>query len=232
MTEDIKGLIIPLGIVVLLVAGLVGGVVFLFTYQGANSASIIGEEKKPDKIDNVFNKPEEDNKLEDNKINIDKNMIAILKTNQGDIEIEFFTEDAPKTVANFVKLAQEGFYDETKFHRVIKDFMIQGGDPNSKDDSKQSSWGTGGPGYQFEDEIHANNHNIVGTIAMANSGPNTNGSQFFINTADNDFLDTKHTVFGRVSSGMEVVTAIENTKTGESDRPVSPMIINSIEIIE
>src|SRR3989344_4331201 len=122
---------------------------------------------------------------------------ATLHTSKGDIVIEF-AAGTPNTVANFIKLASAGFYDGTKFHRVIKGFMIQGGDPLSKDDTKQAYWGTGGPGYQFGDEIHAENRNDIGTIAMANSGPNTNGSQFFINVANNNFLDTKHTVFGKV----------------------------------
>src|SRR5271165_2521121 len=104
---------------------------------------------------------------------------AILHTNKGDITIEF-SVDAPNTAANFIKLAQEGFYDGTKFHRVIKDFMIQGGDPQTKDDALMARWGTGGPGYTFADEIHPNNNNDIGTISMANAGPNTNGSQFFI----------------------------------------------------
>ncbi len=153
---------------------------------------------------------------------------AILKTNKGDITIEFYGDDAPNTVENFTKLAKEGFYDGVKFHRVIKGFMIQGGDPLSKDDSKKALWGTGGPGYQFADEIHANNKNDKYTIAMANSGPNTNGSQFFINTNDNNFLDTKHTVFGKVVAGTEVVDAIENTPTEPGDKPVESMIIESI----
>lgn len=155
-------------------------------------------------------------------------MQATLKTTKGDIVIEFYGSDAPNTVANFIKLASEGFYSGTKFHRVIKSFMIQGGDPLSKDDSKAAQWGTGGPGYQFADEIHTNNKNNVGTISMANAGPNTNGSQFFINVANNNFLDTKHTVFGKVISGLEVVTAIENTPTGANDRPIEPMVITSI----
>jgi len=157
-----------------------------------------------------------------------KIMKATLKTNQGDITIEFMDKDAPNTVANFVKLAKEGFYNSTKFHRVIKGFMIQGGDPQTKDDSLAARWGTGGPGYQFADEIHANNKNDIGTISMANAGPNTNGSQFFINVANNNFLDTKHTVFGRVVAGMEVVKKIEATQTGTQDRPVSPMVIQSV----
>lgn len=153
---------------------------------------------------------------------------ATLHTNKGDITIEFMSADAPKTVENFTKLAQSGFYDGTKFHRVISGFMVQGGDPLSKDDAMSARWGTGGPGYQFADEIHANNKNDIGTISMANAGPNTNGSQFFINTAANNFLDGKHTVFGKVVAGMDVVKAIEATPTGQNDRPASPMIIQSI----
>ena len=157
-----------------------------------------------------------------------KIMNATLHTNHGDITIEFLDTDAPNTVANFTKLAREGFYNGTKFHRVIAGFMIQGGDPLSKDDAMQARWGTGGPGYKFEDEIHANNKNAIGTIAMANSGPDTNGSQFFINVANNNFLDGKHTVFGRVTAGMDVVEKIQSAKTGPSDRPISPIVIESI----
>jgi len=153
---------------------------------------------------------------------------ATLHTNQGDITIEFMGDDAPNTVANFAKLAKAGFYDGTKFHRVIEGFMIQGGDPLTKDDSVANRWGTGGPGYKFEDEIHANNKNEIGTISMANSGPNTNGSQFFINTANNNFLDGKHTVFGRVIAGMDVVKKIESTETVGPDRPVEAMVIESV----
>lgn len=163
-----------------------------------------------------------------NTTNEKKVMNATLHTNQGDITIEFLDVDAPNTVANFTKLAKSGFYDGTKFHRVIAGFMIQGGDPLSKDDSMMSRWGTGGPGYQFADEIHANNKNAIGTIAMANAGPNTNGSQFFINVANNNFLDTKHTVFGKIIAGMDVVKKIETTPTGSGDKPTSPMIIESI----
>jgi len=157
-------------------------------------------------------------------------MKAIITTNKGVIEIELFAELAPQTVTNFVELATDNFYDGIKFHRIIKEFMIQGGDPLTKDDSMMNSWGTGGPGYSFEDEIHTENHNVIGTISMANAGPNTNGSQFFINTADNSFLDTKHTVFGKVISGMDVVTSIERVPTGANDRPVDVVIIESIDI--
>ncbi len=160
--------------------------------------------------------------------NVQKVMQATLHTSMGDITIEFFGNDAPNTVANFVKLAQSGFYDGTKFHRVIKGFMNQGGDPLSKDDSKAALWGTGGPGYQFADEIRANNHNDIGTISMANAGPGTNGSQFFINVAANNFLDGKHTTFGKVTAGMDVVTKINNTPTSAGDRPVTPVVLKSI----
>ena len=157
-------------------------------------------------------------------------MNAILRTNKGEIGIEMMEADAPKTVANFVKLAKEGFYDGTKFHRVIKDFMIQGGDPLTKDDSESHAWGTGGPGYKFADEIHANNRNVVGTISMANAGPDTNGSQFFINVKDNSFLDTKHTVFGKVVSGTDVVNVIQDVATNEMDRPLEPIVVTSVAV--
>jgi peptidylprolyl isomerase len=174
-----------------------------------------------DEVKNINNLDNKDTK---------KMTTATLNTNKGNIVIEFYDQQTPKTVANFLKLAKEGFYDGVKFHRVIKGFMIQGGDPLTKDDSKMSLWGTGGPGYKFADEIGAKNSNDVGTISMANSGPNTNGSQFFINVANNSFLNTKHTVFGKVVSGMDVVTQIENTPTGAGDRPVSPVIIKSISV--
>ena len=157
---------------------------------------------------------------------------AVMKTNMGDITLELFAKDAPKTVENFVKLSRAGFYNGTKFHRVIKGFMIQGGDPNSKDDD-WSDDGTGGPGYQFEDEI--NLHKLVrGALAMANSGPNTNGSQFFIVTADaTPWLDGRHTVFGRVVAGMEAVDKIENVATDKArgDHPTQDVIVSSIEIV-
>lgn len=155
---------------------------------------------------------------------------ATFKTSMGDITVKFFADESPQTVANFVKLAKEGFYDNTKFHRVIKDFMIQGGDPLSKDNSSAAMWGTGGPGYAFADEF--NQHKIVkGSLAMANSGPNTNGSQFFIVTAEaTPWLDGAHTNFGQVTAGMDVVDAIGVTPTGARDVPVTPVVINSIEL--
>lgn len=156
-----------------------------------------------------------------------KIMMAIMHTSKGDITIQL-SDATPKTVANFVKLAESGFYDNTKFHRVIEGFMNQGGDPLSKDDSKKAMWGTGGPGYQFADEILPSNKNDVGTISMANAGPNTNGSQFFLNVAANNFLDTKHTVFGKVTDGMDVVMAINSVDTDGSDKPLVPVVIKSI----
>ena len=151
--------------------------------------------------------------------------VAVINTTDGEMVIEFWPDIAPKTVANFEKLAREGFYDGTCFHRIIKGFMIQGGDPLSKDPTKEFQWGTGGPGYQFADEITPNNRNDVGTISMANAGPNTNGSQFFINVAPNNFLDTKHTVFGTVTGGMDIVNAISHTTVDNRDCPIDAVVI-------
>jgi len=173
----------------------------------------------------------EDDVKEVEEVTTDKNMnTVILKTNMGDIAIELSREDAPNTVENFEELSKKGFYDGTRFHRVIPNFMIQGGDPQSKDVTLKSVWGTGGPGYQFADEIHANNNNARGTISMANAGPDTNGSQFFINTVDNTGLNPKHTVFGKVVAGMEVVDAIQNVETEHPDRPINDVIIESVEL--
>ena len=145
-----------------------------------------------------------------------------MRTTEGVIVFELFDEDAPKTVANFKKLAGEKFYDGLTFHRIIKDFMAQGGCPQGT--------GTGGPGYQFEDEF--NDHLVVrGALAMANSGPNTNGSQFFIVTADEaPWLDGKHTVFGQVVEGEDVIDRLNNVPTGGADRPIDPVFISSIEL--
>lgn len=157
-------------------------------------------------------------------------MNITINTNKGDISIELDVINTPNTTENFVKLARDGFYDGVKFHRVISGFMIQGGDPLTKDDSMKHLWGTGGPGYKFNDEIGPNNKNNKFTISMANSGANTNGSQFFINTNDNNFLDTKHTVFGYVALGTDVVESIENSDTNSNDRPLEAIVINSIEV--
>jgi cyclophilin family peptidyl-prolyl cis-trans isomerase len=147
---------------------------------------------------------------------------ATMNTTEGAITFELFDEDAPKTVENFRKLSSEGFYDGLIFHRVIKDFMIQGGCPRGT--------GTGGPGYTFEDEI--NEHKVVrGALAMANAGPDTNGSQFFIVTADScPWLDGKHTVFGRATAGLDVVDRLERVATDDGDRPTEPVSIASIDL--
>jgi cyclophilin family peptidyl-prolyl cis-trans isomerase len=147
---------------------------------------------------------------------------AVMKTTEGDITLQLFDEDAPKTVSNFKELAGKGFYDGLIFHRVIPDFMIQGGCPEGT--------GTGGPGYTFEDEI--NQHKVVrGALAMANAGPNTNGSQFFIvTTAEAPWLDGKHTVFGEVTGGMDVVDRIGGTQTDARDRPVDAIGIETLSI--
>jgi cyclophilin family peptidyl-prolyl cis-trans isomerase len=147
-----------------------------------------------------------------------------MKTSEGDIVFELFDDEAPKTVSNFKKLVSDGFYDGLIFHRVIDDFMIQGGCPEGT--------GMGGPGYTFEDEI--NPHKVVrGALAMANAGPNTNGSQFFIVTTEAaPWLDGKHTVFGRVVEGMDVVDAIESSETDASDRPLEAQTIERVELSE
>ncbi len=160
------------------------------------------------------------------EMNINQNMDykAILATNKGEITLDLFEEESPVTVNNFVFLANEGFYDGIIFHRVIKDFMIQGGDPQGT--------GRGGPGYSFADEI--NDKKIVqGSLAMANAGPNTNGSQFFIVTADaTPWLDGKHTNFGQVTEGLDVVMAIQSVQTGPMDKPIEVVVIESVRIIE
>jgi cyclophilin family peptidyl-prolyl cis-trans isomerase len=149
---------------------------------------------------------------------------ATLQTNHGPIRIELFPEDAPKTVGNFEDLARKGFYDGLSFHRVIDDFMIQGGCPRGD--------GTGGPGYTFEDE--PNEHHVArGALAMANAGPNTNGSQFFIVTAEAcPWLDGKHTVFGRVTEGMDVVDAISRLPKDARDQPSEPVVIERVELAD
>jgi cyclophilin family peptidyl-prolyl cis-trans isomerase len=160
---------------------------------------------------------------------------VILRTNFGDITLKLFSQDAPNTVANFINLAQSRFYNGTRFHRVIKNFMIQGGDPLSKDPAMSARWGTGGPGYQFADEIDPNSALYQtgykrGVLAMANAGPNTNGSQFFIMHKDYP-LPPSYTIFGEVVSGMDTVDKIANNPTNPSnDRPIKDVIIESVEV--
>jgi peptidylprolyl isomerase len=167
------------------------------------------------------------------------NRVAVFTTNKGVVEIELFEDKMPITTGNFVKLAEEGFYDGIKFHRIIPNFMIQAGDPNTKSNDVMS-YGTGGPGYTIQDEFVADPllSNVRGTIAMANTGqPNSGGSQFFINTVDNTGLDfdkepfsSRHPVFGRVIAGMDVVDAISEVETGARDLPVEPVVIESVTI--
>lgn len=156
---------------------------------------------------------------------------ALIKTNQGDIKVKFYNEESPVTVNNFLNLSQAGFYNGSKFHRVIKDFMIQGGDPNSKDDD-WSNDGFGGPGYTFKDEF--NSYKLVkGALAMANGGPGTNGSQFFIVTAEaTPWLDGAHTNFGQVVEGLDIVSKIEATAVNGNDHPTEDMVILSIELLK
>ena len=168
------------------------------------------------------------------------NRIARFETTKGTIDIELFEDTMPITTGNFIKLAEEGFYDGIKFHRIIDNFMIQAGDPNTKGDDVMS-YGTGGPGYTIQDEFVKGEllSNVRGTIAMANTGqPNSGGSQFFINTVDNLGLDfdkepftSKHPVFGRIVKGMDVVDAISNVETGARDLPVEPVVIESVTIV-
>lgn len=181
----------------------------------SNNTNMNNEIKTPDQQENLINEYSQ----------------VIMKTNFGDIKLKLYASESPKTVNNFLYLAKSGFYNGVKFHRVIKDFMIQGGDPLSKG-SDTSIYGTGGPGYKFADEF--NDHKLVaGSLAMANSGSNTNGSQFFIVTAsETSWLDGKHTNFGEVVSGLDIVKKIENTETGLNDRPLSDVVINNIELLK
>lgn len=163
--------------------------------------------------------------------------IVVFETSKGIFKIELFLEQSPITAGNFKKLVEEGFYDGTRFHRVIKNFMIQAGDPLSKNISLRNRWGTGGPGYTIEDEFIKGLSNVQGTIAMANSGPNSGGSQFFINVVNNTYLDwdkqpstSKHPVFGKVIEGMQVVNLIANVKTQKGDMPFEDIIITKVYI--
>lgn len=213
--------IIPIIVAVLIFAG---GLWF-FTKNNSDVPKVSDNQNTSATSQEVTEQSDETiiNTIENNKI-----MSAVLHTNMGDITILFNKTDAPNTVTNFIKLAESGFYNGTKFHRVIKGFMNQGGDPLTKDDSLMARWGTGGPGYSFPDEITSKNSNDVGTISMANAGPNTNGSQFFINVVNNSSLNDKHTVFGRVTAGLDVVMAINGVETEGPDRPITPVVLESI----
>jgi len=205
-------------IVVILVLALLAGVIIFATNNNDQS-----------EISNDVNQSTNTNQNNTTEIN-ENNMKATIQTNKGTIVLELYSEQTPNTAGNFEKLAKEGFYDGTKFHRVIENFMIQGGDPQTKDDSLAMMWGTGGPGYQFADEIVPGLSNVAGTISMANAGPNTNGSQFFINVADNVFLDGKHAVFGRVVEGMELVMQLSQVETAPGDVPVDPIVLEKVTV--
>lgn len=214
-----------MSIIILLV---VGGIAY-FTIRNSQESDNMEAVPNTNQLQDNTVTDTNDKTIINKEVNNKKIMQATLHTNMGDITIEF-GNTTPRTVDNFIKLAKEGFYNGTKFHRVIKGFMNQGGDPLTKDDTKSDYWGTGGPEYKFDDELTSSNRNDVGTISMANSGPNTNGSQFFINVAQNNFLDTKHVVFGKVTAGMDVVNAINNVATGANDRPIKPVILESISL--
>jgi len=210
-------------------AVIVIGALMFFNKDNTNNLSqnIMQEDKKAE--ENIVN---DDVVVSDTKTVSENNIVKVkFNTSEGEITLEMYPEKAPKTVSNFVELAKQGFFDGTKFHRVINDFMIQGGDPLSKEESQRPYWGTGGPGYSFEDE--QNDLALVsGVIAMANSGPNTNGSQFFIITAEaTPWLQGKHTGFGKVVSGLDIVEIIEKTKVGPTDQPLEDIEINSVEIL-
>jgi len=191
--------------------------------------------KENDKLNNSLNESgmnDTQNVLGDNSALVKKYALATIKTSLGDIKVRFYGDKTPMTVGNFLKLAQDGFYNDTKFHRVIKGFMIQGGDPNSKN-ADTSDWGMGGPKYRFNDELTGKETYPQGTLAMANSGPNTNGSQFFIVTASPQApLPASYTVFGEVVTGMDIALKIENVKTVPGDRPVENVVIKGIEPLE
>lgn len=203
--------------------GLLGGAYY---YNNQSTGSVGDQTGQPANTINVS----QDNSQKDTMDN-SKNPQLTIKTNFGDIVVELFEKDAPKTVENFTKLSNSGFYDTVKFHRVIPGFMIQGGDPNSKDDD-WSNDGTGGPGYKFADELNPATESyqrgyVRGTLAMANAGPNTNGSQFFIMHQDYP-LPNAYTIFGRVLSGLEAVDKIANLPKNGNDHPTTDAIILSV----
>ena len=227
-------------IIIAVSLGLVG-LLGWFGGQSSSSPALLSEQVPTE--EETFQAPLSlEEQLRTNPENINTmNPVAVITTNKGVIELELFVDMMPVTAGNFATLAQEGFYNETKFHRVIDGFMIQGGDPNSKTPN-DATWGTGGPGYAIADEHIADPKlsNVRGTISMANSGPNSGGSQFFINLVDNvnlDFdkqpLSSKHPVFGQVIAGMDVVDAIGAVETvPPRDIPAEPVVIESIEIRE
>lgn len=233
-----KNILFQVGLVILASAALVGGLL-LVTYEGEKAPELILDEAgQVEEIDgplapDVINQQSQAPMTPSNAAN----PVAVFTTNRGVIEVELYQDLMPITVGNFTKLISEGFYNGTQFHRVIPNFMIQAGDPNTKGPDA-ATYGTGGPGYTIQDEFVTNPllTNTRGSLAMANTGqPNSGGSQFFINTVDNVFLDfdkepltSRHPVFGRVIGGMDVVDAISATQTGPRDLPVDPVVIETI----
>ena len=234
MLGDVKQIV---GVLVLC-ALLVGALVYITNRESSEPELVVSEDGTPVSME----APLAPELLEENAemaATNDMNPIAVFTTNQGTFEIELFADQMPITTGNFITLAEDGFYDGTKFHRIIEGFMIQGGDPNSKTDNA-ASYGTGSPGYTIQDEFVAgeNLSNVRGTISMANTGqPNSGGSQFFINTVYNlalDFdkqpLSSKHPVFGKIVDGMDIVDTIATVETGPRDVPVEPVVIESVTI--
>jgi len=249
MTADKKfkkgnvGVYVLFAIFIIIGVGIIIGVYFFMSqkqdFTVITEENLAADKNNQEKMQEINLKNEnKEQKTENKEIDADvnkiksENTITLISTNFGNIKLKLFDKDAPKTIQNFVKLSKSGFYDGIKFHRVIKGFMIQSGDPNSKDNN-WSNDGIGGPGYAFPDEI--NSHKIIkGILAMANSGPNTNGSQFFILTGDSaPWLDGMHTVFGEVIEGMDTVLKIENIKTNnpKDNHPVQDIIIENIKIL-
>ncbi|MES2749366.1 MAG: peptidylprolyl isomerase [Patescibacteria group bacterium] len=228
---SIRQIGILLGLCILLVAG-------LSYWAGRDNASQLTLNDEAAELESPFTPKELD--ITNPKDTNVMNPIAVLETNKGTVEIELFADTMPITAGNFEKLVKEGYYDGIKFHRVIDSFMIQGGDPLTKDDAQMNMWGTGGPGYAIADEHIVGEllTNTRGTISMANSGPESGGSQFFINLVDNTNLDfdkpplsSAHPVFGRVVSGMDVVDAIGKVPvTPGNNRPLEPVIITKATI--
>ena len=218
---------------------IIGSVVliFLLTANNEGSSEIITEEIE----NNTETMSEELEKNSQNNSTMANNNVTIVEftTNYGNFKAEVYTSKSPITAGNFISLVEDGFYDGTRFHRVIEDFMIQGGDPQSKNISLASRWGTGGPGYAIEDEFIQGLSNTIGTLSMANSGPQSGGSQFFINVADNTFLDfnqqplsSKHPVFGKIIEGMDIVNEISTVQTAGANRPVEDIVIESIKVVK
>ena len=227
MLVKYRSLVVALGVTLALVVGLsyLGGSSTLKPSEVTLDQTAKEDITKPlTAEEQVINKPPIANTM---------NRIAVLETTEGKVEIELFEDVMPVTAGNFAKLVSDGFYNGVKFHRVIPNFMVQGGDPLTKE-VDTSRWGTGGPGYAIKDEFVSNSLliNNRGTISMANSGPNTGGSQFFINVADNNFLDGKHPVFGRVITGMDVVDKIVSVERNERDMPLQPISITTATLRE